>query len=152
MITSLPVPGYPEYHVTDAGGVFNAQTKKSLRQRNDGRGYLCIDLYKKGSCRTFKVHALVMLTFMGPTPKGYHIDHLDHDKSHNHLDNLRWRPISENSADCSKTSRKGARRVTDTIRQSILLMSSHGMQTSQIVEVTGLGASTVRRVLGRARV
>lgn len=92
-----------------------------VKQRSDGRGYLCVDIKVNYQTKTVKVHTLVAETFLGPTPQGYHIDHLDHDKTNNRLDNLRWRKASDNSADCKRGSRnhkanppqtKGGRLIT----------------------------------------
>src|SRR5262249_43840339 len=52
--------------------------RKILRQQSDGRGYLFVALYRvRRRDENFKVHALVLLAFVGPCPPGMECRHLD---------------------------------------------------------------------------
>jgi hypothetical protein len=55
------------------------------------KGYLGIDIMK-----TIKVHKLVALHFLGERPEGLQIDHIDRNKTNNHIDNLRYVSCKEN--------------------------------------------------------
>ena len=65
----------------------------------DHEGYRLVSLYNK----TYKAHRLIWLYVTGNWPEGV-IDHLDHDKDNNKLDNLRDCSHSHNS---HNTSSKG---------------------------------------------
>lgn len=54
-------------------------------------GYNIIHLDK-----TYTIHKIVAETFLGPTPEGLEIDHIDGDKSRNVLQNLEYVTHSEN--------------------------------------------------------
>lgn len=150
-------PKDPFYQVSDTGRVWRqlpgpACELRELPQRNDGRGYLCVDVEVGGKYRPVKVHRMVMETFRGPTPTGFHIDHINHIKTDNQLLNLAWRPASENSSDCRKTTRAGARPLTADQRQAIqVLMRYSDMGTKQIATVLSCGETTVRRVLRQSK-
>jgi hypothetical protein len=149
-----PWPPNQQYDVSDMGWVRVASEDgyHYMPRRNDGRGYLCCDVTINERYRTIKVHRMVMESFMGATPTGFHIDHINHIKTDNRLENLVWRPAPENSADCKKTSRKGARPLTADQRQAIqVLMRYSDMGTKQIATVLSCGETTVRRVLRQSK-
>lgn len=141
----------PSADVTSEGGLFlavstHARKPCPLKTRDEGRGYLCCDLVRQDGTRiTRKVHKLVYEAFIGPVPKGYHIDHLDHDKTNNRLSNLRLRKAGENSADCAKTSRAGTKTLTIKQRAAINDLTRAGWATSAVASVLGVGLTTVRR-------
>lgn len=90
------VVGYCNYTVSKQGIVFGVNGE--LKQRTEKTGYKRVQLNKFGKRKNFLVHRLVYETFLGPIPEGYQIDHIDHDKTNNHIDNLRALPASVNMA------------------------------------------------------
>lgn len=63
-------------------------------------GYLRVTLLSSdGKQSTKTVHKLVMETFVGPRPKDEEIRHLDGNKTHNTLTNLKYGTKSENAQD-----------------------------------------------------
>jgi len=54
------------------------------------KGYYRICLYKNSKRKSCYIHQLVAITFLGHTPNGNEsvIDHIDHDKTNNKLENL----------------------------------------------------------------
>jgi len=105
---SLDFLGYPWYEVGDDGSVWGlycggyvGRARKRLSPKRDRRGYLRVRLangaYHK---RTFQVHRLVLLAFVGPCPEGMQTRHFpDPDRTNNRLENLRWGTAKENAAD-----------------------------------------------------
>lgn len=105
-----PVPGYEkEYMVSNKGRV------KSLARliiRNNGRpqtikerilkappdewGYPQVRLLG----RTFKVHRLMAMVFLGERPDGFVVRHKDGNPKNNTLDNLEYGTASQNVMDC----------------------------------------------------
>src|SRR6478735_2179147 len=53
-------------------------------------GYFTVSLCKDGKGKSYTVHQLVAIAFMGHIPNGINniVDHKDNDKSNNHIDNL----------------------------------------------------------------
>lgn len=138
------------FAVNKAGGVAQvnmaAEFIRHVPQRDDGRGYFCCDIKINGRWTTRKIHHLVMGAFKGPTPKGYHIDHADGDKSNNQLDNLRWRKAGENSADCRRGSRRGVKPLTREQKDAAATLIYQGWGTAKIARSMGISETTIRRL------
>jgi DNA-binding CsgD family transcriptional regulator len=140
---------YPNVVVERHGTVYKEVdgVLQNLPPRDDGRGYHCVTVTNQhGNRETRKVHQLVYEAFHGCPPFNMHIDHVDHNKKNNAVQNLRLRPIAENSADCRKTSRKGQRVLTAKQRDMLILLCQHGYTTKEISCLAGVGETTVRRL------
>ncbi len=94
------VVGYEgRYSVSDCGLV------KSLRSNTNADGLLSIQtihgysrvlLYKDKKTKMAFVHRLVWEAFRTPVPKGFVVNHIDHDKKNARLENLELVTQSEN--------------------------------------------------------
>lgn len=73
--------------------------EKTLKQRLGGYGkrYLTVDFISPK--KQFLVHRLVLLSFIGPCPKGEEGCHYDGNPLNNELKNLRWDTSKANSLD-----------------------------------------------------
>jgi len=81
-----------DYQVSDRGRVksWKKETFHIMKQSNNN-GYMKVGLWIDGVGTVSKsVHQLVMEAFVGPCPKGLEVDHIDGDKTNNHLSNLRY--------------------------------------------------------------
>jgi hypothetical protein len=104
-----PVPGYEEYYtVNNAGRVMSVE--RMIKRENStpmfisgkelkpffGDGYKFVKLNKGKSSKTTAVHRLVALAFI-PKPDGCNcVNHIDGNKTNNHVSNLEWTTQSEN--------------------------------------------------------
>lgn len=111
------VPGFPGYRVGSDGSVWSCRSKRPgpyrqgwfsvltdnwhlLRATTNPRGYSVLTLRRDGKKFTFRVHQLVLTTFVGPCPDGMEACHFpDRNKSNNALANLRWDTKRANAAD-----------------------------------------------------
>lgn len=84
------------YEISNLGKVRSLKRNKLMKPCNHGDGYLVVHLRKRGVSETKLVHVLVAETFLGTCPNGYEVDHIDHNRANNRLDNLRYLPMSEN--------------------------------------------------------
>lgn len=109
-----PIPGYEgHYEVSDHGRVRSIDRKVShaasghitlkgrmLKPAKGKRGYFHVNLTKERRGKTFTVHRLVALAFIGEPPfAGADCCHWDDDKENNHVSNLRWGTRSDNVQD-----------------------------------------------------
>lgn len=69
-----------------------------LSQRAGGSGYLTVWLSRDGVVRAHSTHRLVAAAFLGLDPTSPEVNHIDGDKSNNHLTNLEWVTRSRNVA------------------------------------------------------
>lgn len=74
------------YSIQIDGTVTNEKTGKVIKPCDNGIGYK----YVKIKGRNHYVHRLVAFAFL-PNPQNLNeINHIDEDKSNNHIDNLEW--------------------------------------------------------------
>lgn len=94
------IPGHPGYEASDLGRIRNAETRRVLTPCiHKPNGYFYVRLNKSGTTR-FKVHRLVLETFVGPRPNGMVGRHFpDRDPANNALENISWSTQSTNILD-----------------------------------------------------
>lgn len=94
------------YEVSDAGRVRRVAPGRGTRPgrivtpRPIKTGYQQVRLFRPGEPPAhLLVSRLVLEAFAGPPPAGHEADHRNHRRGDNRLENLRWRPTSENRRD-----------------------------------------------------
>lgn len=124
------------YEVSTHGRVKNTKDI-ILKQYETYNGYLKVMLWKDGKLRNFKVHRLVGIMFI-PNPHGYTtINHKDHNRQNNCIENLEWMSLKNNSIDGAKQIQRRVKCIeTGIIYDSI----------SQASRETGLDRSSIRKV------
>ena len=97
------VAGYEGlYAVTSCGKVYSYKSKKFLKPKDNGHGYLCVGLWKNGEKKKYSLHRLVAEAYL-PNPENLPmINHKDENKTNNCLQNLEW-------CDCKYNNNYGTR-------------------------------------------
>ena len=87
-----PVPGFPDYEVSNTGLVRSYKRSKPyvLRTSKQSNSYRQVALRRDGKTHVHKVGRLVLLAFRGPCPEDCEMCHNDGNPINDHLDNLRW--------------------------------------------------------------
>ena len=93
-------PQFTHYQIGTLGTIISTKVNKEGRARKvhvNRLGYVCVILSQsKGIPLTKKVHRLVAETHL-PNPEGKsEVNHIDHDKANNRLENLEWVTHQEN--------------------------------------------------------
>jgi hypothetical protein len=83
------IAGFPNYSVSNIGSVRNDRTGRILRQAPNGVGYLRVKLCDNGRMADCYVHRLVVQEFVGLIPEGLEVDHINHQRDDNRVENLR---------------------------------------------------------------
>lgn len=127
----LPIPGYEGfYEVSDLGRVRSLdrdvrsrlaqgrELKQGVRGKVPEKAYPRVTLFRGGRGVAKNVHSLVMLTFVGPRPEGWHTRHLNGNSHDARLVNLAYGTPKENYLDAIRhgtipiTGPVGKRRTT----------------------------------------
>ena len=113
------IPGFSDYQVTESciirkrNLVSHGNGKLELSQTTDGN-YLGVKIKDdEGKWKRVKVHVLMMMTFVGPRPKGFVINHIDGNKENNKIENLEYCTNLENERHSLKVLGKTHKRGKD---------------------------------------
>lgn len=123
-----PIPGFPGHEADTDGNIWSCLKVKGFGRPNGGTysykssewkkmkiskfqsGYSKITLRNNGKRKTFRVHRLVLETFVGPCPKGMQACHNNGVRTDNRLENLRWDTCKNNHEDKKRHGTTGAPR------------------------------------------
>jgi hypothetical protein len=108
---------YGSYQVSNFGNVkgkFGTLLKPSKIN-----GYKRVAICDNG-VKHMLVHRIVLLAFVGECPEGYECDHVDRNKTNNHIDNLRWVTPKENLMNRSNT-RTDIEETDPRLRHNIIM-------------------------------
>ncbi len=85
----LSIDGYPNYEVSNLGGIRNVKTGKILKTNPGSNGYPKVELYSSPtSSKTHSVHRIVALTFFDVDDFSLEVNHDDGDKTNLFVGNL----------------------------------------------------------------
>lgn len=100
---------FPDYLISSYGRVKSLRKGKNyglIIEGSTSNGYKIIQLRDKNNNRkSITVHRLVALTFLSNPNRFEEIDHIDRNRSNNHVENLRWVNHSMNQKNKSCTKR-----------------------------------------------
>jgi hypothetical protein len=105
------IKNFENYLIDEFGMVYNTNTKKYLKLSNNYNNYKIITLGKGGIKKQFRINRLVAEAFL-PNPKNKsQVNHIDGNKSNNHISNLEWSTPLENNVHAYKTGLKTGKKV-----------------------------------------
>lgn len=146
------------YKVSNIGNVFSVKSGKVLCPRDNGKGYLGVQLWKNGECKQVYIHKLVCKEFIGLPPAGCNINHVDGDKSNNCVNNLEYVTFSENSlhaVDSGLNPSRGETHnmavLTESDVYQIRQLLEDGLLQREIAEIYNVSASTIGSIKRRER-
>ncbi len=84
------VTGFKDYVISDHGNVYSFKfgRVKKLKSQDPGSGYLHVRLSRQGQYYMKNVHRLVVEHFINDFNHIYVTNHIDGNKSNNHINNL----------------------------------------------------------------
>lgn len=102
----VPLKDIEEYEVSSEGRVRNKKTGRIMKTSTNSRGYEQVCLRKDKQQMTRRVHRLVADSFYDGDHDGYDVNHIDGNKSNNHIGNLEFCTRSENVNHAFRTGLK----------------------------------------------
>ena len=85
------------YAITSCGKVWSFKTNRFLKPSKNDKGYLQVWLTNgNGYGKTVAIHRLVALAYILNPNNLETVDHIDENKEHNYINNLRWMTREEN--------------------------------------------------------
>ena len=128
---------FPNYLINNTGKIWSIKRKQYLKPYYIGYGgkeYLAVGLYTKSKRYQFKVHKLILETFVGPCPDNMECCHRDGNRFNNKLENLRWDTRKENIKDSIK---HGTHQCLRREEQS----ANHKLTKKEVTEIRQLHSS-----------
>lgn len=96
-----------QYFVDIDGSVYNRYGLK-LKPQKQYKGYLVLGLRADGRSITKGIHRLVAETYLDNPNNLSDVDHIDGDRTNNHLSNLRWLSHGDNIKHSYDSGRRSA--------------------------------------------
>lgn len=157
------IKGFPDYAVSNHGRVrretvakvHNTYPGRILKQRLRKEGYFSVSVsnIKTRKSKSFLVHVLVALEFIGDRPTPDHqVAHWDGDEGNNFVDNLRWATPEENRKDMERHGTKvfgliaWNKRITDDQVREIRKLRTTGLTYDNIADLYNISGAFAYRL------
>jgi hypothetical protein len=99
-VKAKAIPNMSNYYATPVGEIWTYSSKRKcylqITQQTQKTGYKVFQPYISGKRVVRFVHIVMMETFVSPRPLGMQVDHIDHVRDNNKIENLQWITVSEN--------------------------------------------------------
>lgn len=140
------IPGLDGYQCSDTGIVYRLTSSGDRREKSTftHHGYVMTRI--RG--RTYSVHRLVLLTFVGPCPEGHQACHYDGDRQNNALCNLRYDTPKANAADKRRHGRQPSKLTPESVvfaRNAL----ARGMSATWVADVLNITRTSVWNAVSR---
>ncbi len=142
-----PIEGW-DYEVSSHGRVRKVGGDP-LQPRKHSNGYRRVSLCREGEQKDAYIHRLVCVAFFGPAPDpSWHADHIDSDRAHNHVTNLRWLSPTENRARrrIARGERSGVSKLTEVQVREILARATSPRLDRTIAADFGMSREQIRDI------
>lgn len=108
------------YQVSSHGRIYSLITFKVLKTRRSRNGYSLIDLHKDRKTTTFYIHRIVAQHFLSNPYNLPEVNHIDEDKTNNHVGNLEW-------ITCKDNCNHGTRNIRCNVRKQAVVCVETGI-------------------------
>ena len=110
---------------------------QELKTRTDKDGYLRFNSIIDKKHTTLLVHKLMAFTFLGDTPKGFVVDHIDRNKTNNKIENLRHATYKTNAQNSNY------HKMTEEKKNMAIKMKKIGASTAAIARALNVEYNSI---------
>lgn len=84
------IKGYEGLYMISKLGNIKSLSRCIIKKTSINKGYEQVNLCKEGKIKTFQIHKLMAINFLGHTPNSHNevVDHIDGNKLNNKINNL----------------------------------------------------------------
>ena len=145
------IPGHPDYSVGYDGSILSYKGKepRALTPCVNSRGYHHVVLWTGGKRTDCVIHRLVAQAFLPNPCNRLEVNHVDADKTHNHVSNLAWVTRKENVAHahehdlCPVGSKHYNAKLTESQVAHIKTLLEDGVSQRNISWTFGVAKGTI---------
>lgn len=135
LLSLKEIVGCEDYYIDDETfQIYSFKQKKYeqgrlLKQYVDKDGYICFDFYVDGKVKRIFYHKIIVKMFIKPDYDStkYNIDHMDHNRTNNSINNLCIVSRSENNRNSSKSRTGTEFNFVEDIGQSLIINEEAGI-------------------------
>lgn len=92
------IKGYPDYQISSKGRIWSKKRQRYLSPFTNNSGYKVINIIAiNGKRKGELIHRLVALTFIDNPENKPEVNHINHIRDDNRVENLEWVTKSENN-------------------------------------------------------
>ncbi|HET8685991.1 MAG TPA: HNH endonuclease signature motif containing protein [Methanosarcina sp.] len=141
------IPHYPNYEVSKEGLIRNKSKGTFMKWVDNGKGYKSVKLYNSDTPkgRYCLVHRLVMSTY-NPIDGFMDVNHIDGNKSNNHLSNLEWITKSDNTRHAHLTGLFKNKLSIENVKDIKGLLKNSKYNYTEIGKLFGVGHATIWKI------
>lgn len=155
MFDSLPLACDNNYIVYNDGKIYSNKSSLFLKPVNNGNGYFFVNIWSNGKPKIKYIHRVVAETFLENSNNHRYVDHIDRDKTNNHLSNLRWVSASENTQNTAGKPRYSVERTCQhflaELKNKIKLDYIGGLKVMEISNKYNVPRQSVSRFVKNIR-
>ena len=140
----------PRYKISIDGEVYSLISQKIKLSYPDKKGYMRVQLYlPKGITVTHKVHRLVAQTFIPNPDNKPQVNHMDGDKTNNHISNLEWVTNAENMKHAMESGLTIKRTDIKELLPQLKTAIHSGYRITDIARLNNISSSTINDWIDR---
>lgn len=150
-----PIRACPNWLINEKGEVYSLNSKSILKNQKSGTGYQQLIYHAKSNengkiRKKHYIHRLVAEVFIGEIPKGMVVNHIDGDKSNNHVSNLEIVTSYDNNKharDNNLNPLKGSNHPNSVLKEKdVIQIREHiekGLTDAEIAKIYNVNKSTI---------